>query len=158
MIFRKIDDIYLKVIPFRNHPDRNCFGSSKLSRFQIRQVLSCPSAPDLECQMRLHIFKERHQGRYIRRTGADLQPSDILGLHCMLQVISRFQLAVQHCVLFQSHEGRIMVCFGIAVPVTADVELRCIFFQFIDIGFQPLYGSLDRCLLFAATRRFDPCA
>ena len=38
MIVRKIGDIYLKVIPFRNTPDRTCFGSSKIMPFFLHHL------------------------------------------------------------------------------------------------------------------------
>ena len=54
--------------------------------------------------------------------------ADDVGTLCSdLNVVSGFQLTVQHMIFFYVHEGCIMVSLGIAVSVTEDLQFVSLF-------------------------------
>ena len=61
-----------------------------------------------------------------------------------LEIVGWFELSVPHMVFFHPHKSSIGICFGIAVPVPAAMDLFCVFFQFFQIFFQGLFRIFFR--------------
>ena len=53
----------------------------------------------------------------------------------MLKIISRLELTVHHMILFHPHKGGIRIGLGIAVAVSAIVDLLRVFLEFLHISF-----------------------
>ena len=93
--------------------------------------------------MLLHTFNERNQRRCVCRLWSDGKPHHIFRIDSVLKIIPLLQLTVKHGVFFHSHEGCILICFRIAVTITAFVRFLHIFFQFLLIDFKCFYALLQ---------------
>ena len=90
----------------------------------------------------LQLLHKGNQGLYIAPVSRDISINNELIAGCHIDVISRFQLAVAHIVFLHVHKGRIVICLAVAVPVSADMDIRNVLFVFAD----PVLNLLDQPL------------
>ena len=104
------------------------------------------------------LFQNRDQRVVISPVAADITVDNEIVLYCDLDIVCRFQLAVEHVVFFHSHEGCFQICLGIAVPSFAhDLKVFLVFHQAAAAGLQFFIQLLDlRLTLSLSVNKTDP--
>ena len=78
------------------------------------------------------IFRIGNERVYIRPIGTDVVVDDELLRARYIHVVSRLELTIAHMVFFHVHESGVMICFEIAVAVSADVQILCVFLPLLQ--------------------------
>lgn len=72
------------------------------------------------------LFQKRDEGFGICPICGDVISYNILADRCHIHVIPGLWLPVLHVVFLHVHKGCVRVCFAVAVPITADVDIQIV--------------------------------
>ena len=108
----------------------------------------------------LMLLQHWDQGAVVRPVAADMAVDDEVVLYGYLYVVCRFQLAVEHMILFHPHEGGLHIRLGVAVAAFPhDLEAFLVFHQPLPALLQLFVELLQlRLALPSARHERDPLA
>lgn len=95
------------------------------------------------------LLHKRNQRMHIIFVRRDVAPNNKPAARCHIDIVSGLELPVSHVIFLHVHEGRIMVCLTVAVPISADMNIVCVLSGFVKPLICPFAQSLQRRFSFA---------